>query len=231
MSKKSDYDKKFKEYTDAVEDAKQSKSFDKLYDVMCDIFQIKSVHSSVKEYIENTIDIDIIEGPVYVDGFAKSYKKGVASINHFFTDKNIPKDRFLPAFYFAYTESAHEYFLFMESGCVFGGFHESIWSEYFWDIFYKNNCDVEKSLPKFIETYGLSTFTYTQFEKMMRICREDYGITKPKQFPGKLKGDDFVKILTECGKNEDGRQVCYIDDIACSDVLQGMIDCFDDFYI
>ncbi len=196
---------------------------------MCEIFQIASIHPSAKEYIESTIDIEIITGPVYMEGFAKSHK-GAVLFEHYYSDNKIPKDKLFPGIQFSHTLSGHEYYLFWESGQVVGAHHDSIWADYFDDIFIENY-DIDKSLRKFLSIHGVTTFTYTQFAKMQHICREDYGITTPKEFPGNLKGDDFVKILTESGKDENGNQICYIDDIVGSYVLQGMIGFFDDFYI
>jgi len=221
---------KYQQFLDAVKTAQKSRNFNELYTTMCEVFQIASIHPAVKEYIESTIESEIIPSPLYCEGFAKSYKN-VAPIVHYYGDDRIPKDKFLPAIQFAYSASGHEYYLFLESGAVVGRHHDPFWAEYFDDIFTKNSHNVDKALQKFLSIYGLTTFTYTQFSKMQRICREEYGIDSPKKFPGILKGDDFVKILTECGKDENGKIICYIDDIVGSDVLEGMICEFDDFYI
>jgi len=228
MKKESNHN--YIQFITAVKTAQESKNFDALYATMCEIFQLNSIHPSAKEYIESTINMEHVAGPLYFDGFGKSHK-GVSLINHYYVDTHIPKDKFLPAIQFAYSPSGHEYYLFLESGQVVGGHHDTLWVHHFDHVFSKSNRNFDRALRKFLSTYGLETYTYTQFAKMQRICREEYGINSAKEFPGALKGDDFVKILTESGKDEDGKIVCYLDDIVLSDFLEGMIDCFDDFFI
>ncbi len=214
----------------AVELTKKDRDFNKLYNVMYDVFEIKTIHESVKKYIETTIDIETIEGPVYFDGFGKSYLKA-SSLNYHYNDSAIPKGKLLPALYIAYFDSGYEYLVFFETGQVFGGFHNSLWTSYFDNIFDKYDGDVNRALKIFENTYGLKTFTYNQFLKMQNICREEYGIKSPNDFPGKLRGADFVKILKKSGKDENGKTVCYIDDIVSSNVLEGLINSFNDFFI
>ncbi len=228
-TKSNDYPQ-YAQFITAVKAAQESKNFDDLYATMRDVFQLKSIHPSVKAYVESTIDVEQVAGPFYFEGFGKSYK-GVALITHYYVDSHLPKDRFLPAIQFAYEQSGHEYYLFLESGQVVGGHHDSIWLHHFDHYFRKNHHDFDAALQEFLSNYGLVTFTYTQFAKIQHICREVHGITSPKEFPGALKGDDFVDILTESGKDEDGKIRCYLDDMVLSDFLEGMIDCFDDFFI
>lgn len=228
MQKKPNHN--YTQYITAVEAAKKSKNFDELYVTMREVFQLNAIHPSVKTYIESTIDMEHIAGPLYVDGFGKGYK-GVGNIDHYYADERVPKDRLFPAIHFAYAPSGHEYYLFLESGQVVGGHHDTIWVHHFDHFFSKNQHDFDRALRAFLSTYGLETYTYTQFAKMLRICREEYSISSAKEFPGTLNGDDFVHILTESGKDENGKTVCYLDDMVLSDFLEGMIDCFDDFAI
>ena len=223
---------KLQQFYKAAEAAQQTNKFEALYQTMCTVFKVKSIHHSVKHYIETTINTKKIPGVFTMKGFAEAYKS-CGSIRHFYANKEISEDILLPAFYFAYESGGQEYYMFFESGRVLGPHHDSMWNEYFDTVYNRCKPDVQNALNVFQSIYGLSTFTYIQFEKLQRILREQYGVHSDRDFyknmVSKASGTaDFIAALRACCLDDDENEVCKLSDILGKGILYNLVSWFED---
>ncbi len=178
----------------AVEQARKDGNFDKLYAVMCEVFEIKQVHPAARNYIEQTLDKKAIAGPMHLDGFAVSYKH-IAPYHHYFRDETSPRNKLMPGIVIGSLTWGQEYYLFFESGVVIGAHHDSLWSEYFYDIWQNEKKNVEQALKVFTNQYGI--MNYNDLNRFITLCIEKYQVNSFGEFGKKIKQKDYESILKE----------------------------------
>ncbi len=213
---------KKRRYFEAVAAARETGRFEELYATMCEVFEVTAVHPAARTYIESTIDTEKVDGPLYLEGFATSYK-GIGSYYSHFSDQGSPRDRYFPGIKIAGARLGQEFTLCFESGAVIGQDPE-MQLETIDGLRKRHGGDVVAAVESYVRTYG--TISYDLFADFLRICRERYGVASPKELTAKMTGSDYVAALQESCGDPLGRDARF--DLVLHLTFEAFSDAFDE---
>jgi len=139
------------------------------YTELKNIFSISEIHESVKNYISNNFDSNLMKGPFYIYGSKKAF-------DYIFTYKKIFKvdydDGIFPAVYIGGIRGVN-FYLMIETAEILSIHHDSL-SELAWDYFDEDEKqDLKLGLNNMLKDYSL--FNIDQLLKLNDTLKEyDY---------------------------------------------------------
>ena len=171
-----------------VEKAQQTEEVEPLLKVIKEVFEIEHVAPSAEVYIRSTLNTEKIAGPLDFSGFAKSYKSAMSYKKLFDLG---PEDKIFPALHIASETYGHYYYLRLETGEVAGGHHDSLYNEYFYDIW--NPDDPIETVNSLFSEYSVPD--YPEFLALQEAFATNFGVKDTRQFSDLVSPDDYLAIL------------------------------------
>ncbi len=180
---------KLNRFYQEVERAQRTEEVEPLLKVIKKVFEIKHIAPSVDTYISSTLNTKKIAGPLDFSGFAESYKSAMSYKNLFDLG---PEDKIFPALHIAVETFGHYYYLRLETGEVAGGHHDSLYYEYFYDIW--NPDDLIETVNSLFSEYSVPA--YPKFLALQQAFVTNFGVKDTRQFSNLISPDEYLATLT-----------------------------------